>query len=122
MIEFISEKTNTRRYLLYPEQNGTKHGVFVRFSEFMVYVPTENVTSQEEHHPRIIKSSQIPLGESDGLLKEALKSEYGNVSVISIPTLDLIGVDDLIKVSVGKHRTNYANIIALAGGGARRVV
>jgi hypothetical protein len=116
VIEFVSEKTNTRRQLLYPEQDGSEHGVFVRFSEFVVYVPTENVTSQEEHHPGIIKSGEIFLGKKDRLLKEALKPENSDVSVIGIPALDLIGVDDLIKVRVRKHRTNYANIVALTLG------
>ena len=116
VIEFVSEKTNTRRQLLYPEQDGSEHGVFVRFSELVVYVPTENVTSHEEHHPGIVKSGEIFLGKKDRLLKEALKPENSNVPVVGIPALDLIGVDDLIKVRVRKHRTNYANIIALSLG------
>ena len=116
VIEFISEKTNTRRQLLYPEENGTKHGVFVRFSEFAMYVPTENVTTQEEHHPGVIKSGQIFFGKKDRLLEEALKPEYADVPVVGVPTLDLVGVDDFIKVRVRKHYTNYANIVALTLG------
>ena len=116
MIEFVSEKTNTRRQLLYPEQDGSEHGVFVRFREFVVYVPTENVTSHEEHNPGIVNSGEIFLGKKDRLLEEALKPENSDVSVVGVPALDLVGIDDLIKVRVRKHRTNYANVIALSLG------
>lgn len=114
--ELIGEHSDTRGELVCPEENRTKHGVFVSLCEFGVDIPTEQVTSEEEDTSRIVQTGEVIIGKKDDLLKELSESLDPDVSVVCVAPLDLVRVDNLVKVSVRKDSTDYASFFGLLLG------
>src|SRR5690606_35214644 len=99
----VSQHLEASRQLLTPVQERPEDSVLVRLDQLVMDVAADHVAAHEDNDPGVLGSGEVIPRDADNSIATATKPGAGDLPVISVELINLVGVDDLIEVSVAEH-------------------
>src|SRR5690606_39847242 len=102
----VSQHLEASRQLLTPVQERPENSVLVRLDQLVMDVAANHVAAHEDNDTRVLGSGEVVPRDADDPNEIATKPGGGDFPVIGVEIVYVVGVTDLIEMSVAEHRAD----------------